>query len=68
MKTQQTATVLSVMHLCMYVWGTMIQTGKKQSFHGALETDKSLGGDKKDSSLCLTVLGRKEEGAKAEVP
>lgn len=67
MKTQPTATVLSVMHLCMCVWDTMIQTGERQNFHGSTETVKSLGEGEKVSHS-LAVLGCEEEGAKAGVP
>lgn len=68
MKTQPTATVSSVMHLCMCVWDTTIQTGERQNFHGSAEIVKSLGEDKKASSHSLAVLGCEEEGAKAGVP
>lgn len=68
MKTQPTATVLSVMHLCMCVWDTTIQTGERQNFHGSSEIVKSLGEGRKVSSRSLAVLGYKEEGAYAGIP
>lgn len=68
MKTQLTATVLSVMHLCTCVWDTMIQTGERQNFHGSTEIVKFLDEGKKASSHSLAVLGCEEEGAKAGVP